>query len=302
MTELRPSFKVSLSGEKLILKGGWSPEAREHLLSGRYRSLVLGPGLWTDLTPLVAAEGKVTNLVVGSEQVDWKALSELQWLEMLEIGGWFNTDLNFSAFCRLRYLKTYWNPGYGDDIFTLPNLEVLILRGWSGSNGPPLSRLKNLRYVELLECKKMASLGLVGAVPSLRGLLVYGAAKLVDIEGVRSLGALEYLEFDGCKGISNYAPIAGAGRLEDLTIAASANIASLDWLGALVNLRRFAFGTGTRVSDGNLLPLLDLPQLRVCRFNKSSDYNLTPGELEKRLLERNGMAEDAAWKKPRLQI
>ncbi len=286
--EIEPSIIMSINGVQASLKGGLTSDIVEQLKKSDFSVLHIGPGEWFNIEELLMFVGRVRGLVLGSDAVDWGVVNQFVNVEVMDVGGWFVSGLNFKKFNKLRRLKTYWNKGYGDDVYRLPNLEALSIRGWDQESCEKLGSLENLSYLELLECRKLVSLSGLDGVTKLQGLVLYSVPKLEDISAIGELGELRFLEIESCKRIKGYGVIGRLGELLELRVVKSADIESLSFLENLHHLKKIQFGYGLKVKDCDLLPLYSPKDLKVVRFSASKGYNVRQKDVEEYLLEKWG--------------
>lgn len=296
---MNTNFSYSIDQSKMNARGGWSQELVDEINRSKVDVLNLLPGDWSDLSFIKKIPLK--GLVVNSGNVDWGVIQSLDTLELLEVKYPLKKPVNLSGLNNLSYLKYAGEV----DLIAPKNIEILILENFKGDTVKDLECAKNVVYIELISCKNIISLhGLEGNV-SLKGILLYGMSKLVDISSLSNLNSLEYLFIDGCKNIDSFECLSGLSNLEELVISNCGDIASLGFIKKLPRLKYFAFGNGTKICDGDLTPILNLKKLEFCKFNSSKDYNLTNKDVNAYLLELNGKlfsSHEVDWKKPCRQI
>ena len=96
---------------------------------------------------------------------------------------------------------------------------------------------------------------------------------LERLSGIENLSSLRSLTLNGCSLLSDLAPLAGLESVEHLVISDWKNIDTLKPVQDLKNLRAFAFtGERTKVLDGDLSPLENLPQLSMLAFASRRHY------------------------------
>jgi internalin A len=178
--------------------------------------------------------------------------------------------LDLTAFPALRTLRMYWNPGF-ESVFSCTGLDSLFVFG------PPdadLSRFPSVRRLELSQGRKLTSTA--GAPRSLEFLGLYqqrALAELVDLPPLRVLA------IESCKQISCLDAVAGL-PLERLKVADCGEIASLAPLRGLTQLEEFFAWESTRVADGDLSVLLELPRLRAIGMQDRREYRPRVREIE----------------------
>ena len=125
----------------------------------------------------------------------------------------------------------------------------------------------------------LESLAGIGELSELALLGIIGGPKLHDISEVAERAqSLRELEFGGCSFLTDLDDIAGLINLRFLGVSNCGDIESLAPIGSLHQLEvLYAWGS-TRVVDGDLSPLTQLPQLREIRMRDRANY--TPHESD----------------------
>jgi hypothetical protein len=223
--------------------------------------------------------------VIGREAVDVSILSGLEnlrglrvdtpgtgidftWLPELEVfrGNWHPDNTNIAAARQLRTMHVWQFRPKSADLSALAGavrLEVLHLVQTNISSLDGLERMEDLRRLQLAYAPKLKSL---------------------DAMALRDLGLRE-LEIDTAKSITSYDPAGSLAFLRDLKISSSAPLPNLKWVRNLSRLEFFSF-VNTNVEDGDLRPLLDLPELRYAGTMDKRHYNLKSSEIKAALSRR----------------
>src|SRR4051812_11230386 len=215
----------------------------EHL-----RGLVLNAGEVRDLSPV-------------------QSLSRLETLT-LNTPSKPRLKLEFTAFPALRILRMYWNPGF-ESVFSCPLDSLFVF-------GPPhadLSRFPPVRRLELSQGRKLTSTAGAGDVEYL-GLYQQRALSELALPP-----SLRVLAIESCKQISSLDAVAGL-PLERLKVADCGEIASLAPLRGMDTLEEFFAWESTRVVDGDLSVLLELPRLRAIGMQDRREYRPRVREIE----------------------
>lgn len=154
-------------------------------------------------------------------------------------------------------------------------LQKLFLINCTESDWSNLIRLPQLRELEL-SGSKIQSFHLV-QLPELTKLGLYHSSEFADFHGVAALQRLTTLTLDSCRRISSVTPIGDLRSLMELNIVDCGKIHSINWCLSLKNLQKLRL-YGTRVLDGKLRCVLELPELRELCFDDWGGYDITSGE------------------------
>jgi internalin A len=262
----------------VVLEGGWRDEYAHVIESQELAVLsiaVRGDDL-SFLERLPSLRGLVLN---AGEARDLSPAEGLHGLETLTL----NTApkpriaLDFGAFSRLRTLRMYWNAGF-ESVFACSSLESLFVFGPPDADLARYGALPRLRRLELSQGRKLLSTAGVGAGVTFLGLYQQGALReLVLPDG------LEVLAVEGSKQLSELVTVPSLQRLK---VANCGDIASLAPLRGLEALEEFFAWESTRIVDGDLSVLLELPRLRAIGMRDRREYRPRVAEIEEALRGR----------------
>jgi hypothetical protein len=203
------------------------------------------------------------------------------------------------------------SPGAGIDFACFPNLEIYSgnwhvdndnlkacrdlrrLHLWHFSpRSQDLSALRDMTRLEELEITQTTinSLSGVETLEDLRFLKVAYAPKLESLNALEGHNLqLRELDLRKAKKIASYNPIASLSYLRLLRLSDCAPMQNLKWLAGMKRLDFFAF-VDTDVADGNLAPLLGLPELRYVGTADRRHYNYKMAALNELLAQRHAQA------------
>lgn len=193
---------------------------------------------------------------------------DFSWFPHLEVfvGDWHSDNKNLQQCRELRTLQV-WNfkPASKDftELARIVRLERLLL---------VKTNLESLRGIEMLEDLRYCE---IAYAPQLRSLEALAEGEL----------QLRELVLSHAKNITDYLPIAGCRWLRTLKLGTCAPLPELKWLEPLRRLEFFAF-VETNVADGDLRPLLQLPELRYAGSLDKKHYNPRIDELNRQLQAR----------------
>jgi internalin A len=185
--------------------------------------------------------------------------------------------LDFAAFPALKTLRMYWNAGF-ESVFGCESLEALFVFGPPDPDLARFGTLPRLRRLEVSQGRKLVSTAGVGG--SVRFLGLYQQAALSALEG---LPALDVLAIEGAKQLGELRTV---HTLKTLKAANCGDIASLAPLRGLDRLEEFFAWESTRVLDGDLSVLLELPRLRTLGMRDRREYRPRVAEIEAALRGR----------------
>lgn len=185
-------------------------------------------------------------------------------------------------------------PGAGVDFSCFPELEVFIgdwhvdnsnvaccdelrqLRIWKFKPKLlDLSDIANTTRLERLEITQTNITSLAGleTLEDLRYFSLAYAPKLESIDNFESCANdIRELDFGTAKKIASYEPLGALNRLRRLRLSSCAPMPNLKWIQGMDRLDFFSF-VDTNVEDGDLAPLLQLPELRYVGTMDKRHYN-----------------------------
>jgi len=272
----------------VVLEGGWRDEylslVEEHdlaVLSIR----VTGADLsflrkLTHLRGLVLNATEVRDLSVLSELVDLETLT-------LNVPTRPRLTLDLAAFPRLTRIALYWNPGFGS-LFACPRLERSFVFSPPDADLERFAELRSLRRLELSQGRRLARLRGVGRLEDLAFLGLYHQSTLEDLADVGRVGSLRELAIESCKRLRELDEISTLTQLRSLKVADCGEIAGLRPLAGLRGLETFVAWGSTKVADGDLAILLELPHLRQVAMMDRRGYSPSVAEVQAVLARRGG--------------
>ncbi|PWQ95054.1 hypothetical protein [Leucothrix arctica] len=293
------------SPHHLTMRWGYSDEAYKILSTGEIYSLGLEAGDWSDLDWLTDFRGCLKSIRIGSEVMDWRSIGRLSELQDLKIEGDFKIKFDFSVLQNLKSLQMYFRRDYGSSIFQLSGLEYLKINGWKGDDVTAFSKLRKLKYINLIDSKLLKSLKGFEGLGALEGLDIAVANNLTDIGAIGKLGQLKYLKLANCKRITAYDCLKFNTELLSLIIAKTSDIESLSILDGMKKLDYLSFGSGTKVVDGDLAVLYKLKSLRQCRYTNAQHYNIKKKDFDAHQFEKYGERSvecEDIWLPPKFRV
>jgi hypothetical protein len=264
----------------VVLEGGWRDEYAD-VIEARGLA-VLSIAVRGDDLRFLERVPALRGLVLNAGEVrDLAPVSALRGLETLTLNTASKPrmPLDFTTFAGLRTLRMYWNPGF-ESVFACRALESLFVFGPPDPDLARFGTIASLRRLELSQGRKLVSTAGVGAGVEFLGLYQQGA--LTDLSGLPP--GLRVLAIEGAKQLGEIVTVASLTRLK---VANCGDIASLAPLRGLDQLEEFLAWESTRVLDGDLSVLLDLPKLRVLGMRDRREYRPRVPEIEEALRTRH---------------
>jgi hypothetical protein len=258
----------------VVLEGGWRDEYA-NVIEAHSLAVLSIMVRGDDLSFLGRLPG-LRGLVLNAGAVrDLSAVQALASLETLTL----NTpskprlSLDFGAFPLLERLRMYWNPGF-ESVFSCRRLETLFVFGPPDADLARFGEMSGLKRLELSQGRKLVSSA--GAPGTLEFLGLYQQA---SFESLVVPPALRVLAIESCKKLASLDAVAGLA-LTRLKAANCGDIASLAPLRGMDELREFFAWESTRIVDGDLSVLLELPALRSIGLQERREYRPHVSEIE----------------------
>lgn len=267
---------------------------------------VCGP--WTAAMDALVRAGEVDRLVLnyvhGFKEGDLGFLEGLP-LRELEILDWWMMDLEpiYSLGSTLEVLNVTTPSSLKVDLYRLPKLHTLgaswvqvadsiagapavrdaFFLDYRPADLTPLEPWGDLERLRMKDRPKLKSLAGLSAFPKLRELGIFLAVKLADFGELEGRSEIEKLEFDSCKKIKQIDFLSGCTGLQELSLANCGDIDSLAPIQHLKNLERLWMHEDTKILDGDLSPILELPRLsRMSMMNRRA-YRPSVKEIKAQL-------------------
>jgi len=260
-------------GEDAVLRGPWDPKIGKLVRSGKVQGLRIGAGFPDTHIEFVRDLPLRRFFMIARHVDDVSALGTLHDLEFLHLHAGLKVRIDLAAFPRLRRLAVaFWKYLDGGVTNAAP-LDDLYAGHYSADDLQPLSAMTSLRKLRLDDWPSLRSLHGVESLIGLDDLTVAVARRLSDVSGVRGLAAnLRRLDLESNREIPDLDPVAGLTRLRHLNAANCGDFPTLDPLRGLTALETLHLYESTRIVDGDLRVLLELPALRDVRISNRRHY------------------------------
>ncbi|MFE4194564.1 hypothetical protein ACFRJ9_01760 [Paenarthrobacter sp. NPDC056912] len=196
--------------------------------------------------------------------------------------------IDIEGFLRLEELAISWTM-IQEQVSSITTIEHLYLDRYSSQDLVPLAPLVSLRNLQMKGGPKLESLHGLRAFSRLVRLAVHGASLLADdsaLQGSPAATTLTELQLESCRKLSNIENVSLALNLEILNMGDCGDIESLSPLRRMRNLQSLSLYESTRIVDGDLSPVLDLPKLTDFRIASRRNYNPSVTDIQRLLKDR----------------
>jgi len=263
-------------GLRMTLLGPWSEKVEKAIKRKGVVELYLNEALgWKSGNDLSFLR-RLTELL-SFELLDWNIkdvsdIHSLSNLKALHVDTYCDSEIDFSCFPQLEDVGLEWRPK-AESLFNCINLKKVFINCCDIEDLGVFSKMNHLESL----CLKSPSISAIGDVSNLKNLryLELGNAKnLTSLEGIEQLSNLEDLRFYICRKMRNIEPLRSLTRLKRLYLCNCGPIESLKLLSCLKSLEDIYFCESTKIMDGDLYPLKELPKLKEVYFPDRKHYNL----------------------------
>jgi Leucine-rich repeat (LRR) protein len=261
------------AGLDLVVTGPWTGACLDIVATGTVDGLVLNTAFGFSETDLgFIGSWPISRLKVVARNVNNLSpvyrLSET--LTELDVLTATSASLDLGQLTKIQVLGADWDQ-VSETLQKLEHLKAVFLRHFSPKDMTCFKANSALESIRLKDRPRLESLDGLQVLSSLTEVGVYLASKLSDISALASVAApLQKLELVACKGIRKIDPIRELTKLKFLNIADCGDIESIEPLSVLQGLEEFHGYGSTKISDGDLSPLLQLPALGQYPFNLES--------------------------------
>jgi hypothetical protein len=258
-----------------VLTGRWSSAAEKALASGEADGLVLNyaRGFSEPDLQFLASWGIRRLQVLDRKLTDLEPIARLsESLESLSVQAAPQAELDLGALPRVRAVAGEW-PLLRDTLGRLDALESVITWRFDEIDLHAFRDHVCLKRLTIKEAPHLESLSGIADLPELAVLGIIGGPALHDITEVADPGrSLRELELQDCSSIIDLDCVEELAELRFLGFSNCGAIASLAPLRSLHELEVLHAWGSTRVVDGDLSPLPQLPRLREVRMRDRANY------------------------------
>jgi len=285
------SLEQTAEGVRLFVNGPWNTEMESLVQNGRIHELVLNwahgfaePDLeflrpwplprllviarWiTDLSPITRLGGHLTGLSLPAVHLSAAGTLDLTQLACL-------TSLSVS-----------WTL-IKDQTYALAPVTDLYLESYSPHDLTPLAAAKSLTRLRMKQYPQLRTLDGLTTFDRLKILGIFLAPKLEDVSAFRTAPAaqtISELHLDTCKKIPTFEDVSLVKNVRGLSLANSGDFPSLAPLAGMPELQELYLYESTKIVDGDLSPLLTLPQLQRLSIANRRHYSPQVSEIKRQL-------------------
>ena len=104
--------------------------------------------------------------------------------------------------------------------------------------------------------------------------------KLETLTGIEKCQELQVVELENCKRVSDVSSLGELANLRDVVLMDCGKVKSLQPLAKCRSLESVTFAGDTNVEDGELTPLLDIPELKRMWFVDKRHYSHKRDQVE----------------------
>ncbi len=190
-------------------------------------------------------------------------------LRHLELGIPLENRIDFAKLHSLRSFAMEGCSGL-ESVFNCIWLEELSLPKLKASDLTFLTHLVALRSLSISN----TSLNNLRGIPNIESIELAYAPKLDSLEPLSLCSNLRVLHLEKCMRIRDISPVANLENLVSLRIDNCGEIETLHPLLKLNHLEGMSFIESTKILDGDIACLLEMPSLKVARYANRKHYNI----------------------------
>lgn len=257
------------------LSGPWRPEFAKRFASGEYVALEVNDskGFVGEDLEFLAEVPSLRELHVISGLTSDAGVRHCRNLNTLTLTTASVDPVDFKGFTELREVFLSDLKGK-ESILELQELRSLYSYNFPYENLANLRSLKALRRLRIGPARRLSSLeGLAEVGGHLEFVGLYHAPRLHSLAQVADLPRLRTLEIYNCRNIEDLSPVARRVELERFLLIDCGEIRSLRPLTACRQLSTLLFYGNTKVRDGDIAVLEELPSLTDVSFQNRRHYN-----------------------------
>lgn len=261
-------------GTRAVLVSDWDAEIERSLLKQPIAELELNRGKgWRgkSIEFLSNFPELLALSIIGRTADHIEPIHLLHNLRLLHVLAYCKNEIRFHEFPHLIDCSLEWRRK-AISIFDTLGLRVLFVKGFNGSDARQFGRLTSLESLTILG-SPIRSLEGLAPLLELRSLRLGDLRQLPSLSGIENLIQLEKIEISTCRKISAIDAVSSLAKLGELYLDNMGDIQSLKPLGRLSQLHRVTFAESTNILDGDLSPLVGLPNLELVSFQNRRHYS-----------------------------
>jgi Leucine-rich repeat (LRR) protein len=262
-------------GLALVLKAPWSDDFIDVISKENISVLRLSHSAGWKEKDISFLEKLQDAGLRGVEVYAWdvKDITPLQFIPGLEYLGLqckFTKAPDFSSFDQLKICKLLWRPK-AKTVFGCSGLKLLNVVNYPDEDLKNLKNMIGLRRLQITS-RKLVSLAGIESLKGLRILDLAECPKVESLVGVGNCQELQVVELENCKKVNDVSSLGELANLRDVVLTDCGKIKSLQPLAKCRFLESLTFAGDTNVEDGELTPLLDIPELKKMWFVDKRHY------------------------------
>jgi len=261
-------------GKTLELKGPWSDKFLEEIPNDCPIDVVLkevsGWSPDTDMSFLALIPRLRSLLIIIDGRLN--PLPQLPTLENLSLQYKSTEFIDFKRYTNLTACSIPWSK-QTEGILSCKSLRKLKLWHLPFENLEPLSELRNLEELSIIQWRRLSSITPINRFSELKSLQLAYLPKLEQIGELADCSKLESLEIVKCKRLTSTQPLAKLQALKKLILEDCADIDSLAPLVNCNSLQYLSFGGSTNIVDGDIGVLLKNRQISHLHFCDRKHYS-----------------------------
>jgi hypothetical protein len=267
---------------ELTLTGRWTADASRAIESGEADRLVLNyahgfsePDLnflrGLPVRQLVILDRRLTSLTPISDLGDT--------LELLHVTSDPSLVIDLTRLPKLTDVSADWQQVRAT-IEAAANLQRLHIGRYDRADLAALSRLVHLKRLVLMDRPRVRSLDGLSDLSDLQEFAVPLAKDLVDVSALRGLAQIEVLDMEACRKLNTIEDLRHCIGLRRLNLSECGDLPSVAPLRELVSIEDLLMYGTTKVVDGDLTPIADLPRLKELRMQSRRHYRPSVAEIQ----------------------
>lgn len=262
-------------GTQAIVIGEFRPEMLDEFKNKKVTELYLNTAKgWkpTNLSFLEDCQDLVGLYLVGVGprygDINFDKIHSLNKLKYLRTeANYLKEEIRFDAFPDLEETSIDWRPKV-KSVFNCVKLKNIFINHYKGKDLNAFANLTNLEELSLLN-SPLESLNGIEKLTKLKKIRFGNLRKLTSLSGIESLTNLESFSIQGSKKIQSIDEVANLVNLTFLNFSANADIETLKPIANLKKLKIITLYGSTNIEDGDMTPLLNIPNLDASFQNRS---------------------------------
>ena len=271
MTDALTVIDYEDAPSSIKIRGPLDADARNELRKSTF-SMVSFEGSCASLEYLWPFADGITIVHVRTPNFDYDLLPKLPNLRVLYVGAYWKIPWEKLRGTKAEELEIYWDKSYEPREIKFPRLRKLKIIGFNQAGLNEIGQIGNLKFLNLVDSRKLSDLSGCESLPALMKLQLHGAPNLRSIKGLSACKSLLLLHLERLKRIEDYAEIKEMHSLRGLFIRDCADIDSLDMLSRLPDLEYLQLGS-TKVIDGDITSVKQIRALKSFAFGNKRHYN-----------------------------